>query len=315
MIERIIEIAIRQRGVTICAALALALWGVYAVAQTPMDAVPDLSENQSIVYTEWPGHSPREIEDQVKYPLSRNLQSLAGFCVVRGSSDVNYSLIHLIFEDSVDFATARRVIHERLSGLADALPAGVSPKLAPDAIPTGQIFWYTLEGRGYDLAKLRGIQDWFVKNQLESVSGVAEVASVGGQVLEYHVELDPFKLHDHRVALQSVLRELARSNAAVGGDVIHKGNAELIVRGIGWLGTAPDPDAEADPKQMLRDIENVLVPCADGKVTRLADLGRVALGTRPRRGILEKDGSEVVGGVVMLRYGQNPLEVTQRLKA
>lgn len=315
MIDRIIEFSIRQRGLVIVAGVVLALWGVYAVSQTPMDAVPDLSENQSIVYTEWPGHSPREIEDQITYPLSRSLQSLAGIRVVRGSSDVNYSLIHLIFEDSVDFATARRLIHERLSGLAESLPAGVSPKLAPDAIPTGQIFWYTLEGRGYDLARLRSIQDWFVKNQLESVPGVAEVASVGGQVLEYHVELDPFKLHDRRVALQSVLRELARSNAAVGGNVIHKGNAEFIVRGIGWLGTPADRDAEAEPEQMLRDIENVLVPCAEGKATRLADLGRVALGTRPRRGILEKDGSEVVGGVAMLRYGQNPLEVTQRLKA
>ena len=180
MIDRLIELSIRRRGLVIAAALALAVWGVYAVYQTPMDAVPDLSENQSIVFTEWPGHSPREIEDQITYPLSRLLQSLAGVKVVRGSSDVNYSMIHLIFEDAVDFATARRRIQERLAGLAGTLPAGVSPRLAPDAIPTGQIFWYTVEGRRYDLARLRGVQDWFIKNQIEAVPGVAEVASVGG---------------------------------------------------------------------------------------------------------------------------------------
>ncbi len=315
MIDRLIELSIRQRGLVIAAGLALAIWGVYAVDQTPIDAVPDLSENQSIVFTEWPGHSPREIEDQITYPLSRSLQSLAGVRVVRGSSDVNYSMIHLIFEDSVSFATARSRVHERLSGLADKLPDGVSPRLAPDAIPTGQIFWYTVEGRGYDLARLRGIQDWFVKPQLEAVPGVAEVASVGGQVLEYHVDLDPLKLRDYGVEASAVVRELARANAAVGGDVLHKGNAEFIVRGIGWLGTAPDDDAEVDRQRMLRDLEETLIPASDKRAVPLAHLGRVALGARPRRGILEKDGSEVVGGVVLLRYGENPLEVTRRLKA
>src|SRR5262245_15302458 len=210
MIDRVIELSIRHRGLVITAGLALALWGVYAVYRTPMDAVPDLSENQVIVFAEWPGHSPREIEDQVTYPVSRALQSLAGIRVVRGSSDVNYSMIWLIFEDSVEFSTARARVQERLAGLQDALPLGVSPRLAPDAIPTGQIFWYTVEGRGYDLGKLRDLQDWFVSHQLESVPGVAEVASVGGQVLEYHVELDPLKLSDRGVELNTVLRELAR---------------------------------------------------------------------------------------------------------
>jgi Cu(I)/Ag(I) efflux system membrane protein CusA/SilA len=313
MINRVIELSIRHRGLVIFAGFVLAVWGLYAVYQTPMDAVPDLSENQSIVFTEWPGHSPREIEDQITYPLSRALQSLAGVRVVRGSSDVNYSMIHLIFDDAVDFATARGRIQERLSRMTNELPAGVAPRLAPDAIPTGQIFWYTIEGRGFDLARLRDVQDWFVKHQLEAVPGVAEVASVGGQVLEYHVELDPFKLRDRGIDLGTVLREVGRSNAAVGGNVIHKGNAEFIVRGIGWLGTT-DNETGADPQQMLRDIESILVPSLDGRVIRLGDLGRVALGTRPRRGILEKDGSEAVGGVVLLRYGQNPLEVTRRLK-
>ena len=319
MINLIIEYSIRNRGLVIIAAIVLAVGGVFAVLQTPIDAVPDLSENQAIVFTEWPGHSPREIEDQITYPLSGNLQSLAGIRVVRGSSDVNTSMIWLIFEEGVDFTTARARVHERLAGLENVLPAGVTPRLAPDAIPTGQIFWYTVEGNGYDLGKLRGIQDWFVKHQLESVPGVAEVASVGGQVLEYHIDLDPFKLRDKRVELPGIQRELARSNAAIGGEVVHKGNAEYIVRGVGWLGAPVDResdlDAEPDPQQMLRDLENVLVPTTDGRVVRLADVGRVALGARPRRGILEKDGNEVVGGVVLMRYGQNPLEVTRALKA
>lgn len=315
MINHIIEYSIHHRGLVILASLALAVCGLLAVWHTPIDAVPDLSENQAIVFTEWPGHSPREIEDQITYPLSRNLQSLDGIKAVRGSSDVNTSMLWLIFEDNVEFFTARSRIHERLGGLENVLPAGVTARLAPDAIPTGQIFWYTVEGSGYDLAKLRGIQDWFVKHQLESVPGVAEVASIGGQVLEYHVDLDPLKLRDRRVELPSVLRELSRANAAIGGEVIHKGNAEYIVRGVGWLGAAAEAESESDPQTMLRDLENVLVPTADSRVVRLADLGRVALGSRPRRGILEKDGNEVVGGVVLLRYGQNPLEVTRRLKA
>jgi Cu(I)/Ag(I) efflux system membrane protein CusA/SilA len=314
MIERVIEISIRNRGLVILAAFALALWGVYAVFQTPIDAVPDLSENQVIVFTEWPGHSPREIEDQITYPASRMLQSLAGIRAVRGSSDVNYSMIYLVFADEVDFTTARSRVQERLAGLTESLPAGVVPRLAPDAIPTGQIFWYTIEGRGYDLGRLRGIQDWFVKHQLESVPGVAEVASVGGQVVEYHVDLDPFKLREKRVELSTVARELARSNSAVGGNVIHKGNAEYIVRGLGWLGSGAEADAAPDPQRVLDDLRHVLVTADDGRTVPLDDLGRVALGTRPRRGILEKDGNEVVGGVVLMRYGQNPLEVTRRIK-
>ncbi|MBS0263794.1 MAG: efflux RND transporter permease subunit [Planctomycetes bacterium] len=313
MIDRVIEISIRNRGLVILSACALALWGVYALLQTPIDAVPDLSENQSIVFTEWPGHSPREIEDQITYPLSRALQSLAGVRAVRGSSDFNYSMIYLIFEDQVEIATARQRIQERLGGLTESLPAGAVPRLAPDAIPTGQIFWYTVEGAGYDLVRLRNVQDWFIKHQLEAVPGVAEVASVGGQVGEYHVQLDPFKLSDQRVEPSAVLRELARSNATVGGNVIHKANAEFIVRGVGWLGGGSGSDT-ADPQRVLRDLEQVLIPTADGHVVTLKDISRVTLGTRPRRGLLEKDGNEVVGGVVLMRYGHNPLEVTRRIQ-
>jgi Cu(I)/Ag(I) efflux system membrane protein CusA/SilA len=313
MIDRIIELSIRHRGLVIAAGAVLALWGIYAVYQTPMDAVPDLSENQVIVFTEWPGHSPREIEDQVTYPLSQRLQSLAGVRAVRGSSDVNYSMIHLIFDDATSFATARSRVQERLSGAADLMPAGVVPHMAPDAIPTGQIFWYTLEGGGYDLARLRSVQDFYVRGQLEAVAGVAEVASVGGQVLEYHVDLDPLKVRDRGVELRVIAAELARANAAVGGDVVHKGNAEYIVRGVGWLGNGAE--AEPDPQRVLSDLETLLIPTKDGTTVFLRDIAWIQLGTRPRRGILERDGSEVTGGVVLIRHGENPLEVTRRLKA
>ncbi|MFN0051159.1 MAG: efflux RND transporter permease subunit [Planctomycetales bacterium] len=313
MLDRIIELSIRHRGLVVVAALALAALGVYAVYQTPIDAVPDLSENQVIVFTEWPGHSPREIEDQITYPLSRTLQSLAGVRVVRGSSDVNYSMIHLIFEDSVAFGTARSLAQERLAALGGALPAGVVPRLAPDAIPTGQIFWYTVEGSGYDLGRLRAVQDWFVKPQLEAVPGVAEVASVGGQVQEYHVELDPLRLVDLGIDPADVCRELARANAAVGGDVIHHGQAELVVRGVSWLGSVAD-GAPADPQQVLRDLERVVITANEGQGVQLSELAQIRIGARPRRGILEKDGSEATGGVVLMRYGHNPLEVTRRLQ-
>ena len=325
MIDRLIEFSIRRRELVLAAGVLLALWGLYAAGRTPMDAVPDLSENQVIVFTEWPGHSPQEVEDQITYPLSQRLQSVAGIRAVRGSSDVNYSLIHLIFGDDTSFTAARSRIQERLTGAADALPAEVVPRLAPDAIPTGQIFWYTLEGPGYDLSRLRSLQDYYVRNQLEAVPGVAEVASVGGQVLEYHVDLDPFRLRDRNVEIEAVTRELARANAAVGGDVLHKGNAEYIVRGVGWLGARPAAAGGAsaedggssstpDPARVLADLEKVLIPTADGSSVLLREIASIQLGTRPRRGVLERDGSEVTGGVVLIRYGHNVLEVTRALK-
>lgn len=314
MIERVIELSIRHRILVILAGIALAVWGVFAVYHTPMDAVPDLSENQVLVYAEWPGHGPREVEDQLTYPLSRALQGVAGVRVVRGSSDVNYSLIHVIFHDETRFDVARNRIQERLSGLASALPEGVVPRLAPEAIPTGQIFWYTVEGRGFDLAQLRELQDWYVKPQLEAVAGVAEVASVGGQVREYHIALDPTRLLQYRVDPADVFREVSRANASVGGNVVQQGRAEFIVRGVGWLGAVDGEASAGSPSQTLRDLERVLVPAASGEWRPLADVARISLGARPRRGIFEKDGNEVTGGVVLMRFGENPLEVTRRLK-
>jgi Cu(I)/Ag(I) efflux system membrane protein CusA/SilA len=315
MIERVIEFSVRNRSLVILAGLLLALGGVYAVYHTPVDAIPDLSENQVIVFTEWMGHSPREIEDQVTYPLSLHLQGLAGVRVVRSSSDFNFSMINVIFEDSVGFHAARQQVAERLARAGAALPAGVVPALAPDAVATGQIFWYTVEGEGTDLGRLRAVQDWYVRPQLNAVPGVAEVASVGGYPIEYHIEVDPYRLRARGVTLGEVVRAVERSNAAVGGHVIHKGNAEYIVRGVGWLGLSPDgPGADFDPRRAVRDLENVVLPTVGGGLLRVADVASVSLGPGVRRGVLEKDGNDVTGGVVLMRYGENPLEVTRRLK-
>jgi Cu(I)/Ag(I) efflux system membrane protein CusA/SilA len=316
MIERLIELSIRNRWLVIAAGLLLALSGLYALYRTPVDAIPDLSENQVIVFTEWPGHSPPEIEAQITYPLSLHLQGLAGVRVVRSSSDFNFSMISIIFEDGVDPATGRAEVSQRLGRASGTLPPGVVPALAPDAAATGQIFWYTVEGAGYDLAQLRAVQDWYVRPQLSSVLGVAEVASVGGYVGEYAVEVDPRRLQALGVKLSDVLQAVSRANAAVGGDVIHKANAEYIVNAVGWLGQSGEPaaDAAGSPRQVLRDLENVLVPRASGGVIRLGEVATVGLSPAPRRGVLEKDGNEVTGGVVLMRQGENALEVTRRIK-
>jgi Cu(I)/Ag(I) efflux system membrane protein CusA/SilA len=314
MIEHLIEISIRNRWLVLMAGLLLALAGLYAVYHTPVDAIPDLSENQVIVFTEWPGHSPLEIEAQVTYPLSLHLQGLSGVRVVRSSSDFNFSMISLIFEESVASAAARDQVAQRLTRARDALPPSVVPALAPDAAATGQIFWYTLEGPGYDLGRLRAVQDWYVRPQLSAVPGVAEVASVGGYCAEYVLEVDPRRLRALGVHLSDVLQAVPRSNASVGGDVIHKANAEYIVHGVGWLGQSAQDNADFDPRRVLRDLENILVPRSSGGAVRLAEVAAVGLRPAPRRGVLEKDGNEVTGGVVLMRQGENALEVTRRLK-
>jgi Cu(I)/Ag(I) efflux system membrane protein CusA/SilA len=315
MIERIIAFSIRNRFLVIVAGLLLALWGVYALYHTPVDAIPDLSENQVIVFTDWMGHSPHEIEDQITYPLSLHLQGLAGVRTVRSSSDLNFSMINVIFEDGVDFHTARQVVAERLSSVGSVLPIGVMPYLAPDAAATGQIYWYTVEGPGYDLGHLRAIQDWYVRPQLHSVPGVAEVASAGGYAIEYQIDIDPQRMQSHGITLGKVFDAIARSNSTVGGHVIEKGNAEYVVRGVGWIGAGDAHGSQADfERRALRDLENTAVSNRLGAQLRVADVASVRLGARARRGVLEKDGAEVTGGVILMRYGDNPLEVTGRIK-
>jgi Cu(I)/Ag(I) efflux system membrane protein CusA/SilA len=304
MIERIIEFSIRNRFVVILAVLGVVIWGVYAVINTPVDAIPDLSENQVIVFTDWMGRSPKEIEDQITYPLSVNLQGLAGVKAVRSSSEFNFSMINIIFEDNIDFYFARERVLERLTLASTFLPPGVVPYLAPDATALGQIFWYTVEGEGQDLGRLRAIQDWYVRYQLNSVPGVAQVASAGGFPIEYQIDVDPNNLRAYNVTLGELFSAVAQSNSAVGGKVIQKGNAEYIVRGVGWIGST-------------KDIEKTVVKADPEKGTPIyvSNLGTVSLGSEFRRSVLEKNGNEAVGAVVMMRHGENPLQVTKRIKA
>ena len=304
MIERIIEFSIRNRFLVILVWTGVAIWGIHAVINTPVDAIPDLSENQVIVFTDWMGRSPREIEDQITYPLSVNLQGLAGVKAVRSSSEFNFSMINVIFDDNVDFYFARERVSERLRLADTMLPQGVKPYMAPDATALGQIFWYTVEGEGQDLGRLRAIQDFTVKYALKSVEGVADVASVGGLPIEYQIDVDPNKLRAYNVTLGELYSAVARGNSSVGGKVIQKGGSENIIRGVGWI-------------KDLRDIERIVVKsgAANGTPICVAQLGTVGRGGEFRRSVLEKNGSEAVGAVVMMRQGENPLEITKRIKA
>ncbi len=316
MIDAIITFSIRHRGPVIAACFALAVLGIWAAWRTPVDAIPDLSENQVIVFTDWKGHSPREIEDQVTYPLALGLQGVSGVRVVRSSSDVGFSMINVIFEDGLAFDEARRRIAERLARVQVQLPAGAVAAVAPDCLATGQIFWYTVEGPGQDLGRLRAIQDWFVRPQLGAVAGVAEVSSVGGYPYEYEVAVDPRRLKALGVTLKEVIDAVASSNSAAGGHVITKGQAEYVVRGVGWLGASGKAgDTGFDVKKAAADLEQVPLSTASSGIARISDLARVTITPGYRRGVLEKDGNEVTGGVVLMSHGENPLEVTRRLKA
>jgi Cu(I)/Ag(I) efflux system membrane protein CusA/SilA len=301
MISRIIEFSVRNRWLVIVTWIGIALWGIYAVIHTPIDAIPDLSENQVIVFADWMGRSPQDIEEQVTYPLSVQLQGLAGVKAIRSSSEPNFSMINIIFDDKTDFYFARNRVLERLTIAKASLPSDVTPMMAPDATALGQIFWYTVEGEGKSLDELRAVQDFVVRYQLNSVPGVAEVASVGGFVREYQVDVDPGKLRAYDLPLSSVNVAIAASNMSVGGKAIVANNTEYLIRGIGWL-------------RGVADLQNVVVANRAGVPIRIQDVAAVQLGPEFRRSALEKDGREAVGGVVMMRMGENPLAVTQAVK-
>ncbi len=304
MIEKLIEGSIRNRFIVLLAAAALAVFGVYAMLDTPVDAVPDLGENQVIVFTDWPGRSPREIEDQISYPLSLKLQGLAGVKAVRSSSEFNFSMITIIFEDKTDFYFARQRVTERLNQAAGFLPPGVTPYMAPDATALGQIFWYTVEPskkHPIDPPKLWALNKYYIAPQLNAVSGVAEVASVGGMPQEYQVDVQPESLRSYGITLGDLFAAVSRSNLPSAGGVIQKNNAEYIVRGIGWI-------------KDRADIENTIIKEMNGTPIYIKNVATVQLGTQFRRGVFEKNGDEVVGGVILMRHGENPLRVTQNVK-
>ena len=300
MINRIIEFSMKNRVLILAIYAAFAVWGYWALLHTPIDAIPDLSENQVIVFTDWQGRSPQEVEDQITYPLTVNLQGLPHVRTVRSASAFGFSMVNVIFEDSVDIYFARTRVLERLSLAGSFLPAGVTPLMGPDATGVGQVFWYTVEGP-YDSGTLHSVQDWFIKYQLNSVPGVAEVASVGGFVRQYQIDLDPTKLRAYNVSLENVVSAVERSNNNVGAKVVEAGNTEEIVRGIGLI-------------RGLKDIEETSLGAYNGTPVTVGNVASVQLGPEFRRGVLDKDGKEAVGGVVIIRYGANAREVINAVK-
>ena len=300
MIQRMIEFSLKNRGLVLLAYLVLAAWGYWALLRTPIDAIPDLSENQVIVFTDWAGRSPQEVEDQITYPLTVNLQGLAGIKTVRSSSAFGFSMINLIFEDSIDLYFARARVLEKLNLSSGILPEGVTPVLGPDATGVGQVYWYTVDGP-YDPGTLHSLQHWFIRYQLNSVPGVAEVGTIGGFFREYQVDVDPAKLRAYNIPLRTVFESIQRSNTNVGAKVMEVNDTEMAVRGIGLI-------------RSVADIENIVLTASNGTPIYLSNVANVHLGPDFRRGVLDRDGKEAVGGVIVIRSGANALEVIDAVK-
>ena len=301
MVVAIIEFCIKNRFMTIIFFALAMVWGVYCLYNTPVDAIPDLSENQQIIFTDWLGRSPQDVEDQITYPLSVNLSGLAGVKAVRSISDFGFSMVFIIFDERYGYYFCRERIIERLNLASTFLPPDVVPYLAPDATAIGQIFWYTVEGEGYDLGELRAVQDWFVRYQLKSTPGVADVASIGGFIKEYQIDVDPNKLLAYNVPLRGIFENVQASNKTVGARVVEASDMEYLVRGLGWI-------------EGLEDIENIVVGSHNGVPIYVKNVATVQIGPSLRRGVLEKNGSDVTGGVVLMRYGEDTINVTKSIK-
>ena len=301
LVDRLIGWSIRRRFLVISTALFLAAAGALCLWRLPVDAIPDLSENQVIIVADWPGHSAREVEDQVSFPLASRLRGMAQLQTVRSSAEFGFAMINLIFEESAGFYAARDRVLERLESIS-GLPAGVVPYLAPDATAVGQIFWYTLDGAGHDPGELRALQDSFVRPLLSAIPGVAEVASVGGQVREYQIDADPIRLRAAGATLGQLVAALSRASGAAGGGVVSQGAAEYVVSGITWATS-------------VADLESVVVDARPKGPLLVKNVASVHLGPAPRRSLLEKNGVDAVGGVVLMRKGENPLEITERIRA
>ena len=276
-----------------------------------VDAIPDIGENQQIVFTKWDGRSPQDIEDQITYPLTTSLLGISGVKTIRSSSMFGFSSIYIIFDEDVDFYWSRSRILEKLNSLPNnLLPDAVNPSLGSDATGLGQIFWYTIEGRdeqgnvtgGWDLHEIRSVQDYYVKYALSSASGVSEVASIGGYVQEYQVDVNPELMRQYNIGLHQIVKAVKESNKDIGAQTIEINQAEYFVRGLGYI-------------KSISDIENAVVTSEDYTAIKIKDIAKVTLAPKARRGILDKEGAEVVGGVVVSRYGANPLEVINNVKS
>ena len=301
MINKIIENCLKNRFLVIAGFALVIVWGFSSMKNTPIDAIPDIGELQVIVYADWPGRSPKDVEDQVIYPLTTGLMGTPGVKVVRSTSAFGFGLVNMIFKEGTDFYWARTRVLERLDFAKRDIPEDASVTLGPDATALGQIFWYTVEGDGYDLAELRSIQDWYIRYQLNAVEGIAEVASVGGYVKQYQIDIDPNKLLAHNIKIHEVIGAVQKSNIDVGAKVFEEGGVEFVVRGLGFI-------------KNISDIENIVVGVKDGVPIYVKSIATVTIGPEFRRGALDREGKEVTGGVVLMRYGENPLKVIERIK-
>ncbi len=357
MINRLLRFCLENTFIVLVITLLVIGTGYYSIKNIPVDAIPDISENQSIVFTDWPGRDPQTVEDQVTYPLTTSLEGVPGIKVIRSYSGFGFSVVYVIFKDNVDFYWARSRVLERLNVATRWLPDGVVPVLGPDATALGQIFWYTVENgyycpnhgggvfvcpddftiafdeagdcpehdhelvlkrvfsepgicplgdadlvkSGYNLGELRSLQDWYVRYQLNAVEGISEVASVGGFVKQYQIDVDPDKMRAHRVKLSDIYTAVRRSNVDVGAKVIENYGMEYIIRGVGFIKT-------------IKDVENIVVKSTEGTPLYIKNVATVTFGPDFRRGALDKEGAEVVGAVATMRYGENPLKVIEKVK-
>ncbi|MBI1249406.1 AcrB/AcrD/AcrF family protein [bacterium] len=309
MMRSIITFCVREPIILLVVTLVAIIFGVYATQKVPIDAIPNIGENQVIVFTAWPGRSPKDVEDQITYPLSVAMLAVPEAESVRGKSLFGYSFVQVTFQDSTDFYWARSRVMEQLGTATAILPDGVVPTLGPDATGLGQVLYYTLDApEGMNLAELRSLQDFVVKYDLQSVPGVSEVASVGGYVRQYQIEIDPDRLRFHNVPLDQLVDAVRKSNIDVGAKTIESGGMEFIIRGRGFIG------ANQDTGQAVEDIEATVVRSRDGIPLRIKDLGHVQLGPEFRRGAIDLNGNEAVGGVVVMRFGENPRAVIDRVK-
>lgn len=320
-LDKIIRFCLQNQLVVILLLLLVVGWGVLVSPfewkvgslprdPVPVDAIPDIGENQQIVFTKWMGRSPQDVEDQISYPMTVALLGIPGVKTIRSYSMLGFSTIYVIFKEDIDFYWSRSRILEKLNSLpSGTLPDGVKPALGPDATALGQVFWYTLEGRdkngkptgGWDLAELRSIQDWYVRYGLLSAEGISEVASVGGHVQEYQIDVDPDAMRAYGVGLEEVVAAVKNSNLDVGAKTIEINKVEYIIRGIGFV-------------KEIEDLENSVIKVRENVPVFLKNIAHISLGPALRRGALDKEGAEAVGGVAVVRYGQNPLTAIQNLK-
>lgn len=302
MVQKLIELSLRNRLIVLLLAAALLIWGILSIQKNPIDAIPDLSENQVIVFTEWMGRSPQIIEDQVTYPLVSNLQGVPKVKNIRGSSMFGMSFVYLIFEDDVDIYWARTRVLERLNYAQRLLPQGVAPTLGPDGTGVGHIFWYTLDAKQMDLGEQRALQDWYIKLALQTVPGVAEVASFGGFEKQYQLVVDPVKLQFYNVSMMDVMNKVRANNNDVGGRKFEMSDMSYIIRGLGYI-------------KNQQDIENIALANYNGIPVRVKDIGTVQMGSDLRLGIFDENGEgEVVGGIVVMRYNENADKVIESVK-